>query len=452
MGCGTSSSKGSSGQEGQVVLVPASTTHQAGTPAPPSPPTTSAGLRVPQNEETPIKEPKSGTSSAVGTPGSPAKYLAGNNRKFVKNYLAEHHSHQEGFPFTQAEYEELQQAYFEFLASNNAHESCRTVLTLAKTHKIQKELWKPSSGKGESPSTPKTPRFHLKRLEKLKLIDLLEAHPSHQASRNLTAEEYEKDIEAPFRAQFTDASRWSVLTIQKAHLYQKDCWQPKKLNALISLVSSSNTGNAKATQVLTSMQAAHSQPTVEKKAEAVLNAIKLADPALKTELAPMAASLGSDVALADLSSRVNESLKMIEFLMQQKAKDDEEKAEMKEQIKRMATTLNKVDNKTNVMPYTFALLPDLGTEPLGDDAPVWKKMGNFICRKIAEPMKRLAWNKMRLVFLCPITQTVMIDPVMCSDGHSYERQFIEEWLQVSSRSPLTNMVYTHTHTYAHTHA
>ena len=30
-------------------------------------------------------------------------------------------------------------------------------------------------------------------------------------------------------------------------------------------------------------------------------------------------------------------------------------------------------------------------------------------------------------FLCPITQEVMTDPVLTSDGHTYERDAIEHW-------------------------
>jgi len=41
-------------------------------------------------------------------------------------------------------------------------------------------------------------------------------------------------------------------------------------------------------------------------------------------------------------------------------------------------------------------------------------------------------------FLCPITRDLMTDPVICSDGHTYERYAIEEWLRSSSRSPKTN--------------
>ncbi len=41
-------------------------------------------------------------------------------------------------------------------------------------------------------------------------------------------------------------------------------------------------------------------------------------------------------------------------------------------------------------------------------------------------------------FLCPITREPMEDPVICCDGHTYERQAIEMWLANNSRSPKTN--------------
>ncbi len=41
-------------------------------------------------------------------------------------------------------------------------------------------------------------------------------------------------------------------------------------------------------------------------------------------------------------------------------------------------------------------------------------------------------------FLCPITREPMEDPVICCDGHTYERHAIEMWLRNNSRSPKTN--------------
>jgi len=41
-------------------------------------------------------------------------------------------------------------------------------------------------------------------------------------------------------------------------------------------------------------------------------------------------------------------------------------------------------------------------------------------------------------FLCPITREVMKEPVICADGHTYEKHSIQMWLQSHSRSPKTN--------------
>jgi hypothetical protein len=40
--------------------------------------------------------------------------------------------------------------------------------------------------------------------------------------------------------------------------------------------------------------------------------------------------------------------------------------------------------------------------------------------------------------LCPIGMDIMKDPVLCADGHSYERENIERWLATRDTSPLTN--------------
>lgn len=42
-------------------------------------------------------------------------------------------------------------------------------------------------------------------------------------------------------------------------------------------------------------------------------------------------------------------------------------------------------------------------------------------------------------FLCPIGMELMTDPVVCADGHTYERVNIENWLLRSQRSPKTNL-------------
>ncbi|EOD06267.1 hypothetical protein EMIHUDRAFT_60133, partial [Emiliania huxleyi CCMP1516] len=46
-------------------------------------------------------------------------------------------------------------------------------------------------------------------------------------------------------------------------------------------------------------------------------------------------------------------------------------------------------------------------------------------------------------FICPITTEVMSDPVMATDGHSYERKQIERWLATKSTSPMTGEALEH---------
>jgi Mg-chelatase subunit ChlD len=43
-------------------------------------------------------------------------------------------------------------------------------------------------------------------------------------------------------------------------------------------------------------------------------------------------------------------------------------------------------------------------------------------------------------FICPITQTTMVDPVMCEDGISYEKSAILRWLQNNNTSPVTRQI------------
>jgi hypothetical protein len=47
--------------------------------------------------------------------------------------------------------------------------------------------------------------------------------------------------------------------------------------------------------------------------------------------------------------------------------------------------------------------------------------------------------------MCPLTNTIMVDPVQASDGYTYERSAIETWLQQQQRqgllatSPMTRL-------------
>ncbi|KAL9995696.1 putative protein kinase RLK-Pelle-RLCK-IXb family [Helianthus debilis subsp. tardiflorus] len=45
-------------------------------------------------------------------------------------------------------------------------------------------------------------------------------------------------------------------------------------------------------------------------------------------------------------------------------------------------------------------------------------------------------------FICPIRKDVMVDPCVASDGYTYDRRAIEQWLEESDSSPMTNLPLT----------
>ena len=47
-------------------------------------------------------------------------------------------------------------------------------------------------------------------------------------------------------------------------------------------------------------------------------------------------------------------------------------------------------------------------------------------------------------FICPITGDIMKDPVIGSDGHTYERSAIEQWLRQEGTSPITRQTMNRT--------
>lgn len=48
---------------------------------------------------------------------------------------------------------------------------------------------------------------------------------------------------------------------------------------------------------------------------------------------------------------------------------------------------------------------------------------------------RMKGMKIRDEFICPITYELMRDPVVASDGHTYEKAAIEKWLKHHQISP-----------------
>jgi WD repeat, SAM and U-box domain-containing protein 1 len=83
---------------------------------------------------------------------------------------------------------------------------------------------------------------------------------------------------------------------------------------------------------------------------------------------------------------------------------------------------------------------------------VWDLTGTFtLDSQIANGIKSLLYSLSKndvnvpQDFICPITHDMMVDPVICEDGFSYERSAILEWFAKEKiTSPMTNMVLTTT--------
>ena len=63
------------------------------------------------------------------------------------------------------------------------------------------------------------------------------------------------------------------------------------------------------------------------------------------------------------------------------------------------------------------------------------------CEEAIEQLKRTksAVDEAFAELVCPITQSLPIDPVTAEDGNVYERHAIADWLKKNKRSPLTNV-------------
>ena len=67
-----------------------------------------------------------------------------------------------------------------------------------------------------------------------------------------------------------------------------------------------------------------------------------------------------------------------------------------------------------------ALCASMGTDAVGTDA---------VMSSVSVPE----------VYKCLITHALMVDPVIASDGNTYERRAIHHWLQQKQTSPMTNL-------------
>ncbi|XP_054114328.1 WD repeat, SAM and U-box domain-containing protein 1 isoform X3 [Callithrix jacchus] len=97
--------------------------------------------------------------------------------------------------------------------------------------------------------------------------------------------------------------------------------------------------------------------------------------------------------------------------------------------------MNNIDGKELLNLTKESLAADLQIESLGLRSKVLRKIEELRTR-----VKSLS-SEIPDEFICPITRELMKDPVIASDGYSYEKEAMENWISTKKRtSPMTNLV------------
>eukprot|EP01035_Chromulina_nebulosa_P020896 gene20896-27086_t len=96
--------------------------------------------------------------------------------------------------------------------------------------------------------------------------------------------------------------------------------------------------------------------------------------------------------------------------------------------------------RCNRMPVFRLFLPDVGQVDIISDSMVQQLTDRDMISVIMPEDVILSNKEILDTFICPITTTLMEDPVICTDGSTYERSAITRWLRGSKRSPTTNLV------------
>uniref|UniRef100_A0A8C5VBM8 WD repeat, SAM and U-box domain-containing protein 1 n=1 Tax=Microcebus murinus TaxID=30608 RepID=A0A8C5VBM8_MICMU len=96
---------------------------------------------------------------------------------------------------------------------------------------------------------------------------------------------------------------------------------------------------------------------------------------------------------------------------------------------------NNIDGKELLNLTKEILADDLKIESLGLRSKLLRKI-----EELRTKVKSLS-SGIPDEFICPITRELMTDPVIASDGYSYEREAMENWISKKKRtSPMTNLV------------
>ncbi|XP_068616809.1 WD repeat, SAM and U-box domain-containing protein 1 [Brachionichthys hirsutus] len=95
-------------------------------------------------------------------------------------------------------------------------------------------------------------------------------------------------------------------------------------------------------------------------------------------------------------------------------------------------TANNIDGTELLSLTKETLASELHIESVG--------LRNRLLRKVEELKSDAVCSGIPDEFLCPITRELMKEPVLAADGHTYESQAIESWINTKNRSsPMTNL-------------
>lgn len=83
---------------------------------------------------------------------------------------------------------------------------------------------------------------------------------------------------------------------------------------------------------------------------------------------------------------------------------------------------------------TIQQVIELETKELQDDIKDLKRQLGY-----SQPLGNVDEKDCPHSYLCPISLTLMKDPVIACDGHSYERESITKWFESHNTSPVTNL-------------
>ena len=111
----------------------------------------------------------------------------------------------------------------------------------------------------------------------------------------------------------------------------------------------------------------------------------------------------------------------------------------------MDTTEDNMDNLLDVMFIPFTNEIEINNQDKKDkinDKDILEDPENYqnYKEKINKITDLVKEGKVKIPenFLCPISKSIFYNPVLLSDGYTYEKEYILEWIKNNNKSPMTN--------------